>query len=95
MSVARCARVSYLTHDGQTPDYKKDLALYERLVGSSPLHASPAEHQATPDYVVAGEHVYMWMNPHLHGNLNGYKQYRKMLAGENQSMWKGLNDFGA
>ena len=49
LSVARCARVSYLTHDGKTPDVEADLALYERLVGSTPLHASPAEHQATPD----------------------------------------------
>lgn len=48
MSVARCARVSYLTHDGKVPNIFADIALYERLVGSTPLHASPAEHQATP-----------------------------------------------
>ncbi len=48
LSVARCARVSYLTHDGLTPDVAKDLELYERLVGSRPLHASPTEHQAYP-----------------------------------------------
>lgn len=46
VSVARCARVSYLTHDGKKPDIDSDLALYDRLVGSVPLHASPAEHQA-------------------------------------------------
>jgi Thymidylate synthase complementing protein len=46
LSTARCARVSYLTHDGEDPDIDKDLALYDRLVGSKPLHASPAEHQA-------------------------------------------------
>ena len=46
MSAARCARVSYLTHDGQEPDEAKDLALFKRLVGSAPLHASPIEHQA-------------------------------------------------
>ncbi|MCY1202254.1 Thymidylate synthase ThyX [compost metagenome] len=46
MSAARCARVSYLTHDGQEPDEGKDLALFQRLVGSAPLHASPIEHQA-------------------------------------------------
>ncbi|QFZ87644.1 hypothetical protein GFK26_18095 [Variovorax paradoxus] len=46
MSAARCARVSYLTHDGQEPDQDKDLALFQRLVGSAPLHASPIEHQA-------------------------------------------------
>lgn len=48
LSAARCARVSYLTHDGQTPSVEKDLALFERLVGSEPLHASPIEHQGTP-----------------------------------------------
>jgi hypothetical protein len=45
-SVARCARVSYLTHDGKNPDISKDVELYERLVGSIPIHASPTEHQA-------------------------------------------------
>lgn len=46
MSAARCARVSYLTHDGNKPDEDKDIALFFRLVGSRPLHASPIEHQA-------------------------------------------------
>ena len=47
-SAARCARVSYLNHDGSTPSIAKDLELYDRLVGGKPLHASPVEHQATP-----------------------------------------------
>ena len=46
MSAARCARVSYLTHDGKSPSVEKDLKLYDDLVGSVPLHASPTEHQA-------------------------------------------------
>src|SRR6185503_9460606 len=49
LSVARCARVSYLTQDGKVPAIEQDLALYDRLVASVPLHASPCEHQATPD----------------------------------------------
>lgn len=49
ISVARCARVSYLTHDGRPTSVEEDLELYNRLLGSAPLHASPAEHQATPD----------------------------------------------
>lgn len=48
VSAARCARVSYLTHDGRVPNFDEDLALYDRLVGSRPLHASPIEHQAYP-----------------------------------------------
>lgn len=46
MSAARCARVSYLTHDKQNPTLESDMALYKRLVESKPLHASPLEHQA-------------------------------------------------
>lgn len=50
VSVARCARVSYESFEtGQRSTVEEDLRLYERLVGSHPLHASPAEHQATPD----------------------------------------------
>lgn len=83
-SVARCARVSYKTHDGKTPTLEQDWALYERLVGSQPLHASPAEHQATPDSVIwnAAE-LKDWANPHLHGNLQGgWIQFRKTLPFE-------------
>ncbi|MES0134539.1 FAD-dependent thymidylate synthase [Mesorhizobium sp. M0016] len=81
LSVARCARVSYLTHDGKKPDIASDLALYDRLVGSEPLHASPAEHQATPDAFNPYNEV--WQEPHLHGNFVGWVQYRKTLPNEN------------
>jgi len=55
VSVARCARVSYLTQEGKTPSIEDDLKLYDRLVGAVPLHASPAEHQATPDRKIVME----------------------------------------
>lgn len=45
-SAARCARVSYLNHDGSEPNLMKDLELFDRLAGSEPIHASPLEHQA-------------------------------------------------
>jgi thymidylate synthase ThyX len=45
-SVARCARVSYMNHEGKAPETAKDEELYDRLVGSTPIHASPTEHQA-------------------------------------------------
>lgn len=48
ISAARCARVSYLTHDGKSPSIENDLALFKRLVGGAPIHASPIEHQAHP-----------------------------------------------
>lgn len=45
ISVARCARVSYLNHDG-TRDVEKDFALYEKLATARPPHYSPFEHVA-------------------------------------------------
>jgi len=69
MSAARCARVSYLTHDGQRPSMDKDVALYERLVGSVPAHSSPVEHQATP----------LESGKERSNNFRGWHQYREML----------------
>lgn len=82
LSVARCARTSYMTHEGKEPNVADDLKLYDRLVGQIPLHASPCEHQATPDR--PGVHKGEWLKPHLHGNLRGWCQGRKFLVGENQ-----------
>jgi len=69
LSAARCARVSYLTHDGRKPSNKEDLDLFERLAGSRPLHASPLEHQATPGAEDSG-------------NFRGWTQYRKLWEKE-------------
>lgn len=85
VSVARCARVSYMTHDGKQTTIQEDYALYERLLGAQPLHASPAEHQATPDQYEEHEglgFVTGWQHEHQHGNLRGWRQLRKMLPGE-------------
>lgn len=76
LSVARCARTSYMTHDGRIPNAEEDLVLHDKLVGGSPLHASPAEHQATPDPY--GESRSQW------GNFSYFRQYRKTLDGECQ-----------
>lgn len=72
-SVARCARVSYNTHDGTDNTLEKDLELYNRLVGGEPIHASPTEHQAA---VIADRN-------HQSGNFKGWLQYRKTLSNEN------------
>lgn len=88
VSVARCARVSYLTHDQKSTTIDEDLKLYERLLGRQPIHASPAEHQATPDASWSGSYYQPWgsmdgwKNQHLAGNFRGWQQYRKMLPGE-------------
>ena len=76
MSAARCARVSYLTHDGKNPSPEKDFELYERLVGSVPIHASPTEHQAKPN--VEGPHG--WYSRVHSGNFSlSWMQFRKFL----------------
>lgn len=87
LSVARCARVSYNLHDGRPPAIEDDLRLYDDLVASEPLHASPAEHQAEPDRMLYDRDgpfatALKWERPHLHGNLTGWCQYRKSLKGE-------------
>jgi len=65
LSAARCARVSYLTHDGKVPSQAADLKLFDQLAGSRPLHASPLEHQATP-------------GKSFTGNFVGWTQHRKL-----------------
>lgn len=86
LSVARCARTSYRTHDGRKPNFGEDMKLARVLLGSVPLHASPAEHQARPDPIV-GETPDGWEirnERNLWGNLKEWVQYRKTLPGECQ-----------
>lgn len=80
ISTARCARISYKPFDGSVGSIEKDLELHDKLVVSQPVHASPAEHQAIPDiwYDTNKE----WGQPHQHGNLIGWVQYRKTLPNE-------------
>lgn len=66
VSAARCARVSYLTHDGKR-DLAKDLELYDKLVSADPPHWSPLEHVATPDD--------RWDSI---GNFDGWEQLRHL-----------------
>lgn len=47
VSVARCARVSYLNHDG-VRSIEDDIKLFNRLVTADPPHWAPLEHVATP-----------------------------------------------
>lgn len=75
-SVAACARTSYLNHDKTNSTLDADKKLYAMLVGSSPMHASPAEHQA----MCLGTSEFDW---DFHdGNLAGWLQYRKFLHNE-------------
>lgn len=75
ISAARCARVSYLTHDGRR-DVSKDMELHDRLIKSDPKHMSSFEHQAQ---CVMGYPLTELYN----GNLEaGWVQYRKTIKGE-------------
>lgn len=67
ISVARCARVSYLTHDG-VRDIEKDIELFERLRDHTPPHASPFEHVATPSRTLDTP-----------GNFTGWTQLRHIM----------------
>lgn len=73
VSAARCARVSYRTVDGKTTDFRKDLELFERLIKTQPVHASPTEHQAAP---------YAIMKAPITANFRGFVPFRRMIIGE-------------
>ena len=64
-SAARCARVSYLRHDGASPTHADDARLADLLRAEK--HMSPFEHQAWP---TPGER---------HANLNGWQSQRTIL----------------
>ena len=71
VSTARCARVSYLTHDGHR-DPQADIVLHDRLMTSG--HWSPFEHIATPAIDSQNRHG---------GNFGpGWIQYRKTFLTE-------------
>lgn len=73
VSTARCARVSYLTHEGQR-SLDKDLDLYERLLrGSDFGHWSAFEHLAQANAQAAERS----------GPFRGWVQYRKFFENEN------------
>jgi thymidylate synthase ThyX len=89
VSVGRCARVSYLTHDGRR-DPDKDVQLHDMLKSNG--HLSPFEHVATPlcsnrdhaiDNYLGALHV-GHEAPHgeWSGNFRGWHQYRKDIPNE-------------
>lgn len=69
MSAARCARVSFMTHDNEV-DYAKDLNLFDMLFSPAEgqMHSSPFEHVATPS-----EDLF------VPGNFDGWTQWRHLL----------------
>lgn len=68
ISCARCARVSYLTHEGRRDPMADFKMANEKLAPSG--HMSPFEHAATPFIAFDS------------GNFRGWKQLRKFLPNE-------------
>lgn len=77
VSVGRCARVSYLTHDGKR-DPAADIELCDRLAKSG--HWSPFEHVATP----ADKSTKT-------ANFTGWLQFRSFFPNEHQRIFNGPN----
>ena len=84
IATARCARVSYLTHDGRL-DPVADLGLYDRLAASDPSHASAFEHCAQAQWIGPGKISNFDVGFRVDnedGNGSGWLQYRKTLPRE-------------
>jgi thymidylate synthase ThyX len=83
VSVGRCARVSYLTHDG-VRDPRADVELCERLLASG--HMSPFEHVARPmtfeDLSSDEKAREVSLRGKFRGNFRGWVQYRKQIPNE-------------
>lgn len=85
VSAARCARVSYLTHEGKR-DLSADIARHDDLVSNG--HMSPLEHPAmaltTKQWkALANAMAVEWIERRVPvGNFWGWHQYRKTIENE-------------
>lgn len=86
ISASCCAQVSYRKLDDSI---EKARAIYDRLIGSRPFHASPFEHQAYPmdlahknmkgytsKKIIDGQETPIYCS----GNFVGWVQYRQILG---------------
>lgn len=67
VATGKCARVSYLTHEGKR-DETKDIKLHDQLLNATPSHASPFEHCAIAE-----------SDNKFYANFKGFKSYRNLL----------------
>ncbi|WJJ54527.1 thymidylate synthase [Pseudomonas phage PT07] len=86
VSASCCAQVSYRKND---ETLEKALVIYDRLVDTKPVHASPFEHQATPMVRISDNQV-GWEDGVTHldkhgdlwsGNFRGFIQHRQLIEG--------------
>ena len=98
IATARCARLSYMTFDGEI-DYEKDIKLHDQLLKSK--HFSPFEHCARamtnqeykefvrgPVYRELENHDYIEIPEDVEGwcnNFRGFIQYRYLLENPMQN----------
>ncbi len=85
MSVARCARISFLNHDNSTPNIDKDIALADKLLEAG--HMSPLEHQLTPMEAPKDDYNFEKGVTHIDrdgwkwsGNSRGWYQHRQLIG---------------
>jgi hypothetical protein len=79
LSASLCAQVSYRKTD---ESLEKALLIYDRLVASTPVHASPFEHQASPSL----------LSSERSGNFNGWVQYRQSLPKNVCNVYNGITE---
>ena len=94
VSASCCAQVSYRKNN---ESIEKAQIIYDRLVSSEPIHASPFEHQATPIDFSSNRTRYIpeiWEDGVTHmstdgsmwsGNFRGWIQFRKLIP--NNTKW--------
>lgn len=87
ISSSCCAQVSYRLLDDSIEKARK---VYQRLVESTPVHASPFEHQATPMNFPVENNGCCWEEGVTHTTINGemwsgnfksWIQYRQLIDG--------------
>lgn len=93
ISASCCAQVSYRKNDDTVDKARK---IYQQLIESTPAHASPVEHQASPMRIKTtyAYEPHTWQPGITHvsangdlwsGNLRGWVQLRKTLP--NEAVW--------
>ena len=89
ISASCCAQVSYRKNDDTL---EKAKMIFDRLVNTSPVHASPVEHQATPIPSLIGFEVWPQGITHQRrdrslwsGNFRGWIQFRQLIP--NNAIW--------
>jgi hypothetical protein len=95
ISSSCCAQVSYRLLDDSIEKARK---VYQRLVESTPVHASPFEHCASPMKEPQQTDKYLWEAGMTHmdkdgnmwsGNLKGFIQFRQLIEGNVCNDFKG------